>query len=80
MTRQISITLNGKPVLVTEGTTLAAAAVQAGIACRASVHGEPRAPLCGMGVCMECRMTVNGVPHRRACKTLCASGMEAVTE
>ena len=27
---------------------------------RRSVTGEPRAPLCGMGVCAECRVTIDG--------------------
>jgi succinate dehydrogenase/fumarate reductase-like Fe-S protein len=31
-----------------------------------------------MGICMECRVTVNGVPHRRSCMLACAPGMEVV--
>lgn len=78
--KEISITVNGKPMLVAEGTTVAAAVVAAGEPCRSSVCGEPRAPLCGMGVCMECRMTIDGVAHRRSCKTICAPGMEVISE
>jgi len=33
-----------------------------------------------MGICMECRMTIDGVPHRRSCQVICTPGMEAVTE
>jgi sarcosine oxidase subunit alpha len=33
-----------------------------------------------MGICMECRATVNGVPHSRSCKLTCAPGMTVVTE
>lgn len=77
---QISVRINGKNLLVREGTSVAAAALMAGEPCRYSVHGEPRAALCGMGICMECRMTINGVPQRRACLLLCASGMEIVTQ
>jgi D-hydroxyproline dehydrogenase subunit gamma len=76
----ISITINGKPIRVAAGTTLAAAMLMAGEPCRISVTGEPRAPLCGMGICMECRVTVNGLPHQRSCQLLCTSGMEIVTE
>ena len=78
--REIFITVNGKRLLVTEGTTVAAAVIMAGEPCRMSVHGEPRAPLCGMGICMECRMTVDGVAHRRSCQVYCAAGMEVTTE
>jgi sarcosine oxidase subunit alpha len=47
--------------------------------CRFSVRGEARGPLCGMGICMECRATVNGVAHRRTCQLVCVAGMEVVT-
>ncbi|MGC4001121.1 MAG: FAD-dependent oxidoreductase [Anaeromyxobacter sp.] len=45
-----------------------------GTAFRTSVSGEPRAPLCGMGVCMECRATVNGVAHQRTCQSIVGGG------
>ncbi|HEX8711454.1 MAG TPA: (2Fe-2S)-binding protein [Terracidiphilus sp.] len=78
--RQIPITINGKHKLVLEGTSVAAAVMMASEPCRRSVRGQPRAALCGMGTCMECRMTINGIPHRRACQLICAPGMEVVTE
>jgi hypothetical protein len=74
-----SITVNGKAVRVSEGTSVAAAMMTAGEPCRVSVQGQPRGPLCGMGICMECRATVNGVPQRRTCQLVCAPGMEIVT-
>ncbi|MGB6194182.1 MAG: 2Fe-2S iron-sulfur cluster-binding protein [Terracidiphilus sp.] len=76
----VSITINGRVVQVAEGTSVAAAMLAAGEACRLSVRGEPRSPLCGMGICMECRATVNGIPHRLTCQMLCAAGMQVVTE
>jgi sarcosine oxidase subunit alpha len=33
-----------------------------------------------MGVCFECRATIDGVPHRRACLVTCAPGMEICTD
>lgn len=72
----ISLIVNGKPIEVPAGTSVAAAVMMAGDPCRFSVYGEARAPLCGMGICMECRVTVNGVPHRRSCQLQCADGME----
>jgi sarcosine oxidase subunit alpha len=74
-----SITVNGKEVSVALGTSVAAAVMMANEPCRFSVRGEPRGPLCGMGICMECRATVNGVAHRRTCQLVCAAGMEVVT-
>jgi succinate dehydrogenase/fumarate reductase-like Fe-S protein len=45
---------------------------------RTSVTGEARAPLCGMGVCQECRVFVNG-RRSLACQTLCQDGMAVDT-
>lgn len=75
----VSITVNGKTMHVAAGTSVAAAIVMAGEPCRFSVSGEARTPLCGMGICMECRVTVNGVPHQRSCLITCASGMEVAS-
>ncbi len=74
------ITVNETEVRVSAQTSVAAAMLMAGTPCRHSVCGEPRAPLCGMGICMECRAMVNGVKHQRTCQILCAPQMEVVTE
>ena len=42
--------------------------------------GEARGPLCGMGICFECRATVNGQPHCRSCQIICQPGMEVRTD
>jgi len=61
---------------VPSGTVVAAAVAIAGESrFRRSVSGEARGPLCGMGTCMECRVTIDGRPHCRSCQTLCAQGM-----
>jgi hypothetical protein len=80
MNEVFSITVNGRHVQVTEKVSVAAAMLMANEPCRTSVKGEPRAPFCGMGICMECRATVNGVPHRRTCQVFCVPAMEVVTE
>jgi aerobic-type carbon monoxide dehydrogenase small subunit (CoxS/CutS family) len=77
----IQVLVNGQPVRVPPGTVLAAAIAQAGVvAFRRSVNGQPRAPLCGMGICMECRVTLNGIAHCRSCQILCEEGMEVRTD
>jgi len=80
MPREVTIRVNGTPVTVTAGATVAIAMVMAGQACRTSVSGEPRGPLCGMGICFECRAIVNGIPHCRSCQILCEPGMDVRTE
>jgi len=47
---------------------------------RKSVAGEPRGPLCGMGICFECRVTVNGRAHVRSCQVPCEEAMEVRTD
>jgi sarcosine oxidase subunit alpha len=49
----ISLLVNGAPVSVAPGTTVAAAILMSGPRARVSVTGEPRAPLFGMGICFE---------------------------
>ncbi|TAM85838.1 (2Fe-2S)-binding protein [bacterium] len=77
----IVVRVNGRSVEVPAGSTvLAAVAIAGEQACRRSVRGEARAPLCGMGICFECRVTIGGARHQRACQTLCASGMDVRTD
>ena len=80
MHSQMTVTVNGSPVSVPSGTTVAVAVVMAGQACRMSVTGEPRGPLCGMGICFECRVAINGRPHCRSCQIVCTPGMQVRTD
>jgi sarcosine oxidase subunit alpha len=76
----VTIQADGRPVRVAAGISVAAALLELRVAAfRRSVSGEPRGPLCGMGTCYECRVTINGAPHRRACLVPIAEGMEIVT-
>jgi predicted molibdopterin-dependent oxidoreductase YjgC len=74
---RVRITIDGVSVEVEQGATLAAALAVCGASAygaRLSVTGERRAPLCGMGVCQECRVSVDGRMHVLACQTLCRDG------
>jgi sarcosine oxidase subunit alpha len=75
----ITLTVNGTPITAPPGATVAVAMGLAGAACRKSVTGEPRGPLCGMGICFECRAVVNGQPHCRSCQIPCQPGMDIRT-
>jgi len=75
----IEITLDGHVLEVAPGTTVAAALYLGGNgSSRTSVSGERRAPLCGMGICQECRVTIDG-QRRLACQTICITGMSVET-
>lgn len=78
----ITVFIDGVAVTVASGCTVAAAIAVAGRgavadlpATRRSVSGQARGPLCGMGICQECRVVIDGEPHRLACQTPCAAGM-----
>ena len=74
------LTVNGIPVSVKEGTTVAAAILTIGASTfRHSISGEPRGPLCGMGICYECRVTIDGESHARSCQIVCRPGMQVTT-
>jgi predicted molibdopterin-dependent oxidoreductase YjgC len=81
---RVTIRVNGKPVTACCGETLFAALIAAGIrTLRHSIKNSAktaRGGFCGMGVCQECRVTVDGMPDRRACMTEVAEGMEVVTD
>jgi sarcosine oxidase subunit alpha len=79
---RVSVTLqaDGRDVRVPAGITVAAALLDLGVrGFRVSVNGESRAPLCGMGTCYECRVTIDGLPHRRACLVMVSEGMRVDT-
>jgi len=80
MPRVVSVVINGSVVEVAEGATVAVAVSLAQQSCRTSVTGEPRGPLCGMGICFECRMTINGKPYSRSCQIVCEPGMDVRTD
>ncbi|RAU47552.1 MULTISPECIES: (2Fe-2S)-binding protein [unclassified Pseudomonas] len=73
------LNIDGQPVRFSPGTTVAAALMSSGDRCaRTSVSGLRRAPLCGMGICQECRVNIDGL-RRLACQTLCREGMQVET-
>ncbi|MFD2762759.1 (2Fe-2S)-binding protein [Micromonospora eburnea] len=63
------ITFDGEPLPCRDGWTVAAALTAAGIrSWRTTRHGQrPRGLFCGIGVCFDCLVTVNGRPSVRAC-------------
>ena len=77
----MTVTVNGKAVAVPEGTMVSAAVSLSGVtAFRKSATGEARGPLCGMGICFECRVTIDGRAHVRSCQVPCRDGMEVRTD
>jgi sarcosine oxidase subunit alpha len=77
----ITVRVNGVAVTVPDGTSVAAAILAAGVTVfRRSVTGQPRGPLCGMGICFECRAAIDGALHQRTCQLPVRRGMEVQTD
>jgi len=74
---QIEIYLDGKPVAVPAGITVAAAMLflEALPTRLSAVTRSPRAPFCLMGACFECLMEIDGVASQRACQVEVCPGM-----
>lgn len=80
MSDLVVIEVNGRPVSVAPGTSVAAALLNAGEEVfRASARGAPRGPLCAMGICYECRVAIDGVEHQRACLEPVRAGLRVIT-
>ena len=75
----VEVQVDGTRVRIPVGSSVAAAlAQQPPGRTRLSVSGQWRAPLCGMGVCHECRVLING-RECLACQTVCEDGMLIAT-
>lgn len=81
---KVTIRVDGKAIEAYTGETVFAALTAAGI--RVLRHPSKnrtetaRGGFCGMGVCQECRVTVDGLPDQRACITEVREGMEISTD
>jgi len=68
MSEPVSFTFEGRGIVGRRGESLAAALIAAGVrGLRTTRTGEERSIFCGMGVCQDCLVEVDGVSNRRAC-------------
>ncbi|MEW6264480.1 MAG: (2Fe-2S)-binding protein [Thermodesulfobacteriota bacterium] len=75
------IEIDGRRIQAKKGQTIAAALLVSGLRTfRQTRKDEPRGLFCGIGVCFECRMTVNGVPNTRTCVTEASPGCKVQTQ
>jgi len=73
---------DGQPVPFAEGQTVGAALTAAGVRSWRSTRrdGRPRGIFCGIGVCFDCLITVDGQPNLRACLLEAAPDMAVTTQ
>jgi|BEDMetMinimDraft_2_1075160.scaffolds.fasta_scaffold03958_2 predicted molibdopterin-dependent oxidoreductase YjgC len=74
---QVNVYVDGRQIVAFKGETIAAALIANNIqAFRTSFGGSARGVFCGMGVCYECLVTVDGIPNLRACQIYVEDGMQ----
>ena len=72
----LTVQVDGEPVLAFAGESVATVLLALGRrGFRHTQHGAPRGLFCGMGVCFDCLVTVDGVENVRACLTPVVEGM-----
>ena len=78
MTEKVSFTFNGKDFVCESGQTIAAALIAADQReLRSTRFGnEPRSIFCGIGICYDCVVVVDGVSNQRSCLVEVKSGMK----
>ena len=73
----ITVIVDGVPVQAFDGETVATVLLAADrVAFRTTPkRGQPRGAFCGMGVCFDCLVTIDGLPRVRACMAMARDGM-----
>jgi aerobic-type carbon monoxide dehydrogenase small subunit (CoxS/CutS family) len=64
------------------GQTVGAALSAAGIGSLRTtrVRGRPRAMFCGIGICFDCLVCIDGLANQRACLVLARDGMRVESQ
>jgi len=75
------IEVDGEKIVAYEGETIGAALLAAGSRTLRYTNKleRPRGLYCGIGLCQECCMTINGIPNTQACQTLATPGCQVET-
>lgn len=77
MPERVTATFDGAPITATAGQSVGAALVDAGVRSWRTTRsdGRPRGLFCGIGVCFDCLVTIDGRPNQRACLVPVREGM-----
>jgi hypothetical protein len=75
-TSDVHIVIDGEPIDGVEGQTIAGVLLSTGrLSWRTtSAAGRPRGVFCGIGVCYDCLVVVNGLRDVRACQRRAVDG------
>ena len=73
-----TFTFDGREIPLGPGQSVGAALMSASIRSWRTTrkNGRPRGLFCGIGICYDCLITIDGVPNQRACLTPAEPGMQ----
>ena len=79
---RLTFTFDGRPVAAFRGETVAAALIASNRRAfrRTLATGAARGMFCGMGVCFDCLVVIDGEPSQRACIALAHDGLRVETQ
>lgn len=77
----VTIVVDGGVVVAEQGDSVSTVLLCAGVVSfrKTAVTGARRSAYCGMGVCFDCLVTIDGVGNRQACLTPVREGMIVTT-
>lgn len=78
---EVELDIDGISTRAPAGQTIAAFLLSRGFySWRLTAKGEPRGAFCGIGICHDCLVTVDGVAGVKACQVPVRDGMRIVTQ
>lgn len=75
----VTMIVDGRPLSCFSGEMVATALLADGMEGFAERDGQRREPLCNMGTCFDCAITIDSAPLTRACLTPVVEGMNVQT-
>lgn len=80
--KKFSFTFDGVEVAAIPGQSIGAALLENGrkVLRSTRIANKPRGMFCGIGVCFDCLVVVNGIPNQRACLTEVVEAMQVTTQ
>ena len=79
---EVNVIVNSKEIIARKGEPILAVLIASGFDSTRTTEklAAPRGLFCGIGVCTDCLVTVNGMPNVRSCVTPVEEGMVIQTQ
>lgn len=78
MNKRIAFTFNGETFTCEEGQSIAAALIAANTFTlrKSRFDDQPRSIFCGIGICFDCVVVIDGISNQRSCLVQVRDGMK----